>query len=125
MVSALPAYNLEWWDGRFHTTVVFAAMWGGFPAVLGAFAQTGRVTLSVLAVSIGCALLAATQRRLSTPVRRLRRTVTDVRGEVVLSDGSAEPLDAAAMRDAPEGALRFLWIAVVALAVGLVAARWP
>ena len=122
---ALPAYNLEWWNGRFHTTFVFAAMWGGFPALAGAFAQTGRVEPAVLVVCAGCALVAAAQRRLSTPVRKLRRTVVEVRGEIVLADGTVEQLDAGALREAPEGALRLLWIAMVALAAGLVWIRWP
>jgi hypothetical protein len=42
-----------------------------------------------------------------------------------LRDGGAEPIDAAAMTEAPEGALRLLWIAMVLLAFGSVLARWP
>jgi hypothetical protein len=122
---AIPAYNLEWWDGRLHTALVFAVMWGGFPALMGAFAQTGRIDLPVLVVCAGCALLAGAQRHLSTPVRRLRRQVADVRGEIVLADGTREPLDHTALRAAPEGALQLMWIAMVALAVGLVLVRWP
>jgi hypothetical protein len=37
----------------------------------------------------------------------------------------AEPITQTTLTDAPEGALRLLWIAMVALAGGLVIARWP
>ena len=60
----------------------------------------------MLVVCVGCAALTAAQRRLSTPVRRLRRHVTEVRGELVLDDGTVEPIDASVLRSAPEAALR-------------------
>jgi hypothetical protein len=121
----VPAYNLEWFRGTFHTDLWFAVMWGGFPALAGGFAQTGRLGVPLLLVSAGCAFVAAAQRRLSTPVRRIRRTAREVRGSIAYEDGSAEAIDAAAMTDAPEGALRVLWIAMVLLAAGSVLAHWP
>jgi hypothetical protein len=60
---------------------------------------------------------------LSTPVRRLRRHVVDVRGEVTLDDGRREPVDASTLRAAPEAGLRLLSIAVPLLAAALLAAR--
>ena len=120
----VPAYNLEWFGGTFHSDLWFAMMWGGFPALAGAFAQMGRVTIATLFVCAGCAYISAAQRRLSTPVRRIRRKVTSVSGQMM--EGSVtEPITEATLTDAPEGALRLLWIAMVALAVGLVIARWP
>jgi hypothetical protein len=120
----VPAYNLEWFGGRFHTDLWFAVMWGGFPALAGAFSQTGRIDVATLLVCTGCGFIAAAQRRLSTPVRRLRRSVTSVSGELI--EGVAvEPITATTLTDAPEGALRLLWLAMVALAVGLVITRWP
>jgi hypothetical protein len=121
----VPAYGLEWWGGRFHTEAWFAGMWGGFPALAGYFAQTGRVDVRIVVACLGCAWIAAAQRRLSTPVRMLRRQVSAVQGEVVFADGSSRALDGAAMRAAPEGALRVLWLGMVALAVAMAAARWP
>ena len=121
----VPAYNLEWFDGRFHTDLWFAVMWGGFPALAGGFAQTGRIDVPILLVSAGCGYVAAAQRRLSTPVRRLRRSSTGIDGEIAYADGTRERIDAAAMTSAPEGALRLLWIAMVLLATGLVITRWP
>ena len=120
---AIPAYNLEWFGGAFHTDWWFAISWGGFVALTGAFAQTGRVSAPAVLVAAACGLLSLAQRRLSTPVRRLRRQVSSVSGELVLQDGSRETLDAAALRAAPEGGLRVMWVALVLLAVGLVIAR--
>ena len=65
----VPAYNLEWFGGRFHTDLWFAVMWGGFPALAGGFSQTGRIDVPIVLVSAGCGYVAAAQRRLSTPVR--------------------------------------------------------
>jgi hypothetical protein len=120
----VPAYNLEWFGGTFHSDLWFALMWGGFPALAGAFAQLGRINVATLFVCAGCAFISAAQRRLSTPVRRVRRRVTSVSGSLVEGDVS-EPITEATLTDAPEGALRLMWIAMVALAVGLVIARWP
>jgi hypothetical protein len=120
----VPAYNLEWFGGRFHSDIWFAAMWGGFPALVGAFAQTGTVDVQTVLVCTACALIAAAQRRLSTPVRRIRRRVTSVTGELV-DAGATEPITASSLTEAPEGALRLLWLAMVALAVGLAIGRWP
>jgi hypothetical protein len=122
----VPAYNLEWFDGTFHTDLWFAMMWGAFPALAGGFAQNaGRLNVPILIVAAGCGYVAAAQRRLSTPVRALRRRAVSVEGDVAYEDGRHEPIDLAAMTAAPEGALRLLWIAMVLLAVGSIAARWP
>jgi hypothetical protein len=117
------AYNLEPFGGWFHSDLWFALAWGAFPALTGFFAQTGRVTLPAALVALACAVLSAAQRTLSTPVRRLRRHVRSVSGEITLDDGSAEALDASALRRPPESALRYLSLAMVLIAVGLVAAR--
>jgi len=119
------AYNLEPFGGWFHSDLWFALAWGAFPALTGFFAQTGRVTWPAVVVALACAALSAAQRTLSTPVRRLRRHVRSVSGELTLADGSVEALDAYALRRPPEAALRYLSLAMVLLAVGLVAARLP
>jgi hypothetical protein len=117
------AYNLELFGGAFHADLWFAVAWGAFPALTGFFAQTARITLPAALVASACAALSAAQRVLSTPVRKLRRRVSSVSGEVTLRDGVRERLGAADLRQAPEGALRFLWVAMVLLATGLVASR--
>jgi hypothetical protein len=120
---AVIAYNLELFGGAFHSDLWFATTWGGFPALTGAFAQTGRISLAAVAVACGCAGLSVAQRVLSTPVRELRRRVTSVEGELVLDDGTTRPLVAATLRAPSEAALRWMSFAVPLLAIGLVASR--
>jgi tRNA threonylcarbamoyladenosine modification (KEOPS) complex Pcc1 subunit len=74
-------------------------------------------------IAVACAALSAAQRVLSTPVRRLRRKVATVTGEVVTTDGAREPIDASSLRAAPEGALRWLSVAVPLFAAALLVAR--
>jgi len=47
-----------------------------------------------------------------------------VSGEVVYADGSREPIDRDRLIAAPETALRVLWLAILALSVGSLLARW-
>ena len=117
------AYNLELFGGLFHSDFWFALSWGAFPALTGAFAQRGSLNLGAVLVAGACFFLSVVQRTLSTPVRRLRRSVAEVEGRLVLPDGTTEPLDAAALRSAPEAALRALSVAMPLLALAAVWAR--
>jgi hypothetical protein len=119
------AYNLEVLGGAFHSDVWFALAWGAFPALTSSFVQQGRVTVEAVLVALACAAVSGAQRVLSTPVRRLRRHVVSVSGELVLDDGRREGVDAAALRSAPETALRILSFALPLLAAGLVLSRLP
>jgi len=119
----VPAYNLELVGGRFHGDAWFALAWGAFPAFTGYFACSLRIAPAGLLVAGACFLLSLAQRRLSTPVRRLRRSTLSVRGEQRLRDGEAIELTAASLAEPLERALQALWLALVLLAAGLVAAR--
>jgi hypothetical protein len=119
----VPAYNLELAGGRFHSDAWFAVAWGGFPAFTGYFANALAIRPAGLLVAAACCLLSAAQRQLSTPVRRLRRSTSDVVGQQRLHDGTVIELTPASLSAPLEGALRALWLAVVLLAVGLVAVR--
>jgi hypothetical protein len=119
----VPAYNLELAHGRFHNDTWFALAWGGFPAFTGYFVNALTIRPAGVLVAAACCLLSAAQRRLSTPVRRLRRDTTEVVGQQHLRDGTVVELTRAELSAPLEGALRALWIAVVLLAVGLVAVR--
>ena len=117
------AYNLEVLGGAFHSDLWFALAWGAFPALTAFFAQTGRLTAGAILVGAACAAISAAQRVLSTPVRRLRRSVRSVTGEVELFDGTIEPLDRGSLRAAPERALRWMSLAMPLLATALLASR--
>jgi hypothetical protein len=117
------AYNLELFGGAFHSDLWFALAWGGFPVLTAAFAQTATVTIEAVLAAAGCVALSAAQRVLSTPVRRLRRHVQTVEGRLTLRDGTTEPLDASALKNPSETALRLLSLAMPLLATALVIAR--
>jgi len=117
------AYNLELFGGAFHSDLWFALAWGGFPALTGAFAQDGRLSVAAVVVAGACVAISAAQRALSTPVRRLRRRVVAVEGTITLRDGTTEPLGVEAIRRAPEAALQLLSIAMPLLALAFVVAK--
>jgi hypothetical protein len=122
------AYSLELAGGRFHTDAWFAAAWGAFPALTSWWANTlslnspDELAAGVL-VALGCFGLSLAQRRLSTPVRELRRRTASVSGEQRLNDGSSVPLSVERIASPLDGALWALSWAVVALAAGLVTLR--
>ena len=117
------AYNLELFGGAVHSDVWFALAWGGFPVVTAAFAQTGRLSAAAVLGAGACVAISAAQRALSTPVRALRRRVVSVEGSMTLVDGSTEPLSGAALRAAPERALRLMSIAMPTIAAAMVVAK--
>jgi hypothetical protein len=117
------AYNLELFGGRIHDDAWFALAWGGFPAFTGYFVNALQVRPAGLLVAAACCLLSAAQRRLSTPVRELRRRTAHVTGTQTLTNGDTRELDAQQLAEPLEGALRVLWLALVLLAIGLVAVR--
>jgi hypothetical protein len=122
------AYNLELFGGRFHSDFWFAAAWGAFPALTAWWSNALGIgspaqVLAAVATVVGCFGLSVTQRRLSTPVRELRRRVESVSGELRLADGSIRSLDAATLGAPLDGALRALSLAVPMLAAGVLAVR--
>lgn len=120
---AVLAYNLELFGGRFHTDFWFAAAWGAFPAATGYWANALTLDAAGVLAVIGCFGLSVAQRRLSTPVRELRRRTISVSGEQRLADGAVVELNAERLAAPLDGALRALSLAVVALAAGLVVLR--
>jgi hypothetical protein len=106
-----------------HSDLGFALAWGGFPVVASA-AANGAPLVATLAAAVGASLFSLAQRRLSTPVRRIRRKAAEVSGSVRYRDGTVEALDAARLISAPESALRLLWLAIAAISIGTLVARW-
>ena len=106
-----------------HSDVGFAIAWGGFPVVASAMAN-GAPLPATVAAAVGASLLSLAQRRLSTPVRRIRRKAEQVSGSVRYRDGTVEEIDAAGLIAAPEAALRLIWLAIAAISIGTLLARW-
>ena len=106
-----------------HSDIGFALAWGGFPVVASALAN-GAPLPATIAAAIGASLLSLAQRRLSTPVRRIRRKAAEVSGRVRYRDGTVEEVDAARLIAAPEAGLRLIWLAIAAISIGALLARW-
>ena len=117
------AYNLELFGGRFHGGLWFPAAWGAFPALTAYFASA-RTLHSAAFAAAGYAFVSSwAQRRLSTPVRLVRRRIIAVEGRMELDDGTTLPLDADALASVPEAALKALAAATVLVAVALLLFR--
>jgi len=117
------AYNLELLGGRLHGDLWFALSWGAFPVLTAYFAQTGRLSIAVVAAAAAAYAISFGQRALSTPARQLRRNTRSVSGTVTLRDGTETQLDERALLNPLELALRaFAW-GTVLLGLGLVAAK--
>jgi hypothetical protein len=123
------AYNLELFGGRFHTDFWLAASWGAFPALTSWWVNTlsfgsAKTVVAGALVTVGCFGLTTVQRRLSTPVRRLRRRTVSVKGKQRLDDGTVIELNAREIAGPLDGSLRNLSWAVVALAIGLIVIQY-
>lgn len=114
-------YNLEVAAAR--KDALFAASWGAFPVLTAYVAQTGRLSWACAVASLFAAALSVAQRELSTPARLLRRRSSDASGTITLTDGTARPIDRAAMLAPLERALHALSTASVLLAVALALMR--
>jgi hypothetical protein len=119
----LVAYNLELFGGRFHSDFWFALSWGAFPALTSYWINAQQLRVPGLLVAAGCFGLSMAQRRLSTPVRELRRRTVSVSGTQELADGSRRELDVIALAAPLDGALRASAAALVLLSVGLLVPR--
>jgi hypothetical protein len=102
----VPAYNLEWFGGRFHTAWGLALSWAAFPVLTAYYAQAETIRVEALLAAAYATAMILVQWTLSTPVRRARRELGTVDG--------VEPM---------ERALRILPWASVLLAAALVTWR--
>lgn len=67
------AYNLEWFDGRFHTDGWFAFSWGALPALAGYVLQANAISLAACLLAAGTAGLSLVEIKASRPYKALRR----------------------------------------------------
>ena len=123
-----PAYNLEWFNGRFHTDFWLAASWAGFSTFTGWWVNSlgvhsVREAIAATTAVLACFFLVTAQRRLSTPVRELRRRTVALDGEQHLADGTVKQLTRDGLSAPLDGALKALSVAVPLLAVALLAIR--
>lgn len=121
-VLLMVAYVLEW-NTAIHSDLAFGLAWGGFPVLVGYWAQVERLGAAALLVALAATLLSLAQRALSTPARYVRRTATDVT-VVFERPGGVERWSSDRLLATWELPLKLICAATVALAVGLLAWRW-
>ncbi|MGH3009224.1 MAG: hypothetical protein ACRDLM_07455 [Gaiellaceae bacterium] len=117
------AYNLELFGGAFHGGLWFPAAWGAFPVLTAYFASAHTLRGDAFAAAAYAFATSWVQRRLSTPVRLVRRRVVAIDGEMQLDDGSRVRLDGDSLAGAAEASLQALAMAVVLIAAALLLAR--
>ena len=122
------AYNLELFEGRFHTDFWFASAWGAFPALTSFWANALGIhsvgeAVAGGGIALACFGLSVVQRRLSTPARELRRRTLEVSGRQRLADGTVRELTPEGLATPLDGALKALSASLVLLAVAAVAIR--
>ncbi len=118
-----PAYNLEWFRGRFHSDFWFALSWGSFPFLTAYWTSAERLEPSALFGALAVFALSLAQRTLSRRVRTLRRRAERVEGHITYADGTTQEIDRAWALAADERALLLLAAAVVAISVAALLAR--
>ena len=117
------AYNLELFGGRLHGDPWFSLAWGAFPVLATYFAAAETIRVEAVLAAAFAALLSHAQRRLSTPVRLVRRRAREVTGTIELIDGSTIPITPETLTVESERALRAVSIATVCIALALVLLR--
>jgi hypothetical protein len=115
------AYALEW-DRRVHSDLGFALAWGGFPVLVGYWAQTEALSAAAFLVALAATLLSLVQRALSNPARYTRRRALDAEVVLVRYEGD-EVWRRERLLATWELPLKLLAAAIVVLALGLLLAR--
>jgi hypothetical protein len=118
-----PAYNIEWFRGRFHSDFWFATSWGVFPFLTAYYASAERFEASALFGAGAVFALSLAQRTLSRRVRTVRRSVRSIEGSIIYADGSAEDIDRRWALAADERALMLMAAATTALSLAALVVR--
>ncbi len=118
-----PAYNLEWFQGRFHSDSWFAVAWGVFPFLTGYFASAERFEAAAAIGAAAVFALSLAQRTLSRRVRTVRRSVRSIEGSIIYADGSVEDIDRRWALAADERALMLMAAATIALSLAALVVR--
>jgi hypothetical protein len=111
------AYNLEWWNGRFHTDGWFALSWGALPVLAGYVMQTDSISLAALIVSAAMASLSLVEITASRAYKVLKR-----RGATC--PASTDETEPATLAVRYERILKFVSLGVVSLGAGLATFRF-
>ena len=103
-----------------HTDLGFGAAWGGFPVLVGYWAQTQRLSAPAIVLAAFATLISVTQRFLSTPARFVRRRTEEAGASFDLGT-HRENWNQDRLLDTWERPLRMLGWAMTLLAIALLA----
>ncbi len=105
------AYNLEWFDGRFHTDFWFAASWGALPVLAGYVMQTNALSIAAILLAGGTGLLSLVEIQTSRPYKALKR-----QGQLTETERR--------LMHRLECILKALSLGVILIGLALLAVRW-
>lgn len=106
--------------GWLHTDVGFGLSWGGFPVLVGYWAQTQTLSAPAVLLAAVAAIFSMTQRTLSTPARFVRRRTIETKASFELETHDEE-WNREKLLDTWERPLRLLAWAMTFLALALLA----
>jgi hypothetical protein len=75
------AYNLEWFQGRFHTDAWFAFSWGFLPVLAGYVMQTNAISPEAVILAGSMALFSMVEIKASRPYKELKLRLGDLSPE--------------------------------------------
>ncbi len=119
----VPAYNLGWFGGRFHSDLWFGLAWGVFPFLTAYWISAESFAASAAVGAATCFTLSLAQRTLSRRVRVIRRQVQALEGTITYTDGRREEITKDLALAADERALLLLALSVVAFSVSVLLLR--
>ncbi|EAR22828.1 hypothetical protein NB231_10258 [Nitrococcus mobilis Nb-231] len=67
------AYNLEWFNGRFHTDGWFAVSWGSLPVLAGYVLQTNQISWTILPIAASMGFFSLVEIKASRSYKVLKR----------------------------------------------------
>jgi hypothetical protein len=118
-----PAYNLEWFGGRFHSDFWFAFAWGSFPFLTAYWVSGEQPEPAALFGAVAAFALSMAQRILSHRVREMRRRVRAVEGKIVYANGDVEEIDRAWAIAPLERALMLMALTTVTISIAALSIR--
>jgi hypothetical protein len=105
------AYNLEWFNGKFHTDNWFAFSWGFLPVLAGCVMQQNRISAEALILAVSMAFFSLVEIKASRPYKELKRNAQ------LLSEGEKHTMERY------EAILKAISLGTISLGIGLMTFR--
>ena len=115
------AYNIDAFNGRFHSDVAFAFSWAALPTLVSYYVNALTITTGALLVALAMAATAEIEINLSRWCKELRRR--SPLNELRFANGTRQTMNTPEFTARPEKALKLIVIVVDMLAISLIAFR--